>query len=143
MTFKAAFEPPCNYCGRDHSVENCTSHNLYSDSERHDYLSQLNHAELFAMASEWIVLYSRAGTGELLARVDEYLTEQCDRAYVAYYRVTHTARQRNPRVQAALDAWQDLGDAREVVRRPLREMRQRGLKGTKTMIHASKILGGE
>jgi hypothetical protein len=114
----------------------------FSDAERHARIQSLIAEEDDAAH------FQRMLNPEVcLARVDAYLTEQTDRAYLDYYRSNLTTGaefvRRAPGGLTTVDLWFAVGDARELVRRPLREIQQRKLKGTRTLIHANKILEGE
>jgi hypothetical protein len=111
---------------------------FFSSAERHAELQRLRTEE-----DEQSHARRLESPDFLLLRIDNYLTSRCDLAYLAYYRRERgyeTGSWLKP-VQELADIWRGIGDAREEVRKRAREFRQGKLRGTKTLIHASKILG--
>lgn len=122
---------PCQLSARHPGLCSSTGDGeCFSDEERHARIQSLIAAE------DDSAHYQRMLNPEVfLARIDSYLTERCDLAYVRYYRASRYdgGTGEFPAMFKAQQAWNDLGDARELVRRPLRELQQAKLKGTRTV----------
>lgn len=125
---------PCQLSARHPGLCSSTGDGeCFSDQERHARIQSLIAAE-----DEGAYLVRLGNPEILLQKIDEYLTERCDLAYLNFYRESKMVQDSNGKrdnylVPLLVNAWTELGDAREIVRRPLREMQQAKLKGRRVI----------